>query len=319
MQRFGHAAPLNTHLLTEGVRTVSRKVVSQAETSKDYSEPAFKIELPAQHNLFSVMLHDNFLQNRNTTDVLKVRHNHARYEVICCWEHDVPAQARFYIIPPGIWHTNRDFPGLTDRSCLCAFQFSVKALPSQMKVENSPCAVLERFLQLDEIVELAPDFDGVYMIEQIRREMRREAAIRYEVLHAGFQLLMIELACALPQYEPGMSADYKYHFNDFRPERIERFFLENYDNPDCCQAQLAKILNISQRQVGRVFEQLYQRSFSRVLTEYRMEFAERWHCEKGLTAAETAALVGYKSVRGFLKAYKNYYNRNYRNKQDMIP
>lgn len=298
---------------------MQNKPVTQGDTPKDYSELAFKIELSAQHNIFAVMLHYNFLQNRNTADFLKVRHNHARYEVICCWEDDVPLRARFRIIPPGIWHNTRDFPGLTEQSCLCAFQFSVKELPLLMKVENSPCAVLERFLHLDKIVELAPDFDGVYMIEQIRSEVRRGNAIRYEVLYAKFQLLMIELACALPDYEPGVSMNYKYHSNDFRPELIELFFIENYGDPECSQAQLAKFLNISERQVGRVFEQLYQRSFSKVLMEYRMEFAERWHYEKGLTAAETAALVGYKSVRGFLKAYKNYFHRNYRNKQDIIP
>ena len=287
--------------------------VNTEERRGEHWALAFPIDLPSQRYVLSVFLHFNFLRNWNRTDLLKVRHNHKRYEVVCCWEDDTPSHARFRIIPPGCWHFGRDFSNLTDRSWLCPFTFSIKPDTDNAVGSNSSNAVLERFLKLNEPIELSPAFDGAHLIEQIRNEIQRKYGVRYDVLITQFQLLMLELAYALPFEEPCTAIETQYHSDDFRQELVDIFFVKNHSNPDCCRAQLAKELNISERQVGRVVEQLYQRSFSEVLTEYRMNFAEAWRADKGLTAAEAAAAVGYQSVRGFLKAYKNYFHRYYGN------
>lgn len=275
-----------------------------------YDRNAFKIELPTNRYVFSVMLHWNHTTNK-LVPVLE-RHYHVRYEVRCLWEPDNEhVQAAFLIVPPCVWHTGR-FPGERQGTHMTAFQFSVRERrPGDGYGVGLPHMALETFLKLQEPLELMDTFGGSRKLCMIRQELEQGDAVNYERLYAVFSLLMVELAQALPGYVPQKIETQKYAIGDFYPEIMEQFFSESYMDPACSREQLAKILCLSPSQVGRIVERLYHKSFRDVLIEVRMEYAQAWRLKENLSVDEVAKMVGYTSTRGFADAYKQYFGHEY--------
>lgn len=267
---------------------------------------AMKFEFPTDKYVFSVMLHWNHTANK-LIPVLE-RHYHIRYEVRCLWEpKDDSIEASFLVVPPFVWHTG-DFPGERQGKHMTAFQFYVRTREPRNETGMSlPGTALETFLKLQEQVELSDAFGGSRLLREISHEVEKADKANYELLHAKFYLLMVELAQALPQYVPQKTQNQRYDTKDFYPEIIEQFFNENYRNPDCSREQLAQLLCLSPSQVSRIVERMYRKSFREVLTEVRMEHAKASLLKYDLTAERVAADVGYMSTRGFIDAYKQYF------------
>ena len=274
---------------------------------KKYQQNAIRLELPTDAHLFSIMLHWDHMQNKHRE--LRVRHDHLRYEVMCLWSPEDPnVQPMFKVVPPHTWHTGR-FDQPVSGSYMTTFQFLVKEYKDKpAKGFYTPNAALETFLELDGPVELADTFGGAKKTMEICAELARGGKADVDKLYFLFQGLMIDLAKALPCYVPHEPKAYKYSSDDFRMEVIEVFFAEQHGTPSCCREQLAEILCISDRQLDRVLERLFHQTFFEILTQYRMEYAEAWRMQ-GLPLQAVAEKVGYKSIKRFLCAYKQYHGR----------
>lgn len=265
-----------------------------------------KYDLPTERYTISVVLGSSFLNNY-ATDRL-IRHCHGQYEVQFQWHTHEPDSGSFRIIPPGVWHTGRlREPG--DTLQLASFVFTVRD-------RKDPCCgtagtTLESFFRLSDEISVPDTFGGCRLIHEIRQELQeKEPCI--DRIYALLQLLMVELAQKLPSYVPQTGRASACASEEFLPEQIERFLTLHYHEPECSRERLAKHLNVSERQLGRLLEQIYRKSFRQIILERRMEFAESWRITDGLSAAEAAQKVGYASVRGFCEAYEKYHGKKYK-------
>ena len=277
---------------------------------KKYQQHAIKIELPTQRHVFSVMLHWNHMDNKLTD--LPCWHQHTRYEVQCRWTPDDADKAgTFRIVPPYLWHEG----GLArdgEKSFMTAFQFQVKDRAVRNDEDPYPLNhALETFLLVEKPVEVADTFHGMQRMREIAEELEKGEDACYGVIYALFQLLLISLARSLPFYVPEKQSSCRYTAEDFRPEVIEAFLIDRHGDPTCSLEQLAGVLCVSERQAMRIVDQLYHMPFRELLTDCRMEFAESWRIRKKLSAEENARMVGYRSTRGFLEAYRQYHGREY--------
>lgn len=276
-----------------------------------YQKFAFKIELPTNQHVFSVMLHENFMDNKR--NILCCSHYHIRYEIQCCWEpEDENVCAVFRVIPPNVRHTGK-FESDTKGTFVTTFQFYVQEIQHKGgRRVHTPNEALEAFLKIGEPVEFRGTSDSSRLLKSIRQELEKGEQVNTDHLYFVFQELMVRIAQAIGPGRTRIVWADKYSINDFAPEVIEIFFVEHHPNTDCSREQLAEILCVSGRQLSRILERLYGRTFSQMLTEYRMEFAEGWRQLEHLTAEENARRVGYQSRNGFLKAYRSYYGRDYK-------
>lgn len=88
-------------------------------------------------------------------------------------------------------------------------------------------------------------------------------------------------------------------------EFLIREFFENRYHENVRLADLAAELRVCEKQCARLVEQYMEKSFSKVLTDYRLNAAAHLLSnDPSLTASEIAELVGYRSYSGFWKAFK---------------
>lgn len=239
-----------------------------------------------------------------------VRHCHGHFEVQYQCSTRNPAAGRFFLTPPGIWHTGiMQPPGETAK--VTTFCFGLQDRNRQAdEVRHTHGILLERFLQMEKIFTAEDTFGGGDLIRAVQEELQ-QPEICYEQIHALLYLLMVKLARLLPQRETSPQPPVPYRSEDFLPERVEIFLSYTYGNTDCSRAQMAKHLKVSERQLGRILEMYYHKSFRELLLAWRMENAEAWRLSDELAAAEAARRVGYTSVRGFCNAYEKYHGKKY--------
>ncbi|MBO5646128.1 MAG: helix-turn-helix transcriptional regulator [Clostridia bacterium] len=89
---------------------------------------------------------------------------------------------------------------------------------------------------------------------------------------------------------------------DVRRLRIEEYFISHYSEPVVAE-DLAREMNLSRRQLGRVLEKTYGMGFRKLLVEARLQHAAQLLRESDLPVATVAAQVGYTSLSGFYTAF----------------
>jgi AraC-like DNA-binding protein len=84
--------------------------------------------------------------------------------------------------------------------------------------------------------------------------------------------------------------------------KVENYIRSNYMLPLRVE-QLAQLLCLNRRYLGRLFKEHTGRTVQEFLIEARMEAAQR-HLRQGSSVAEAARLCGYEDVSNFSKMYK---------------
>lgn len=87
---------------------------------------------------------------------------------------------------------------------------------------------------------------------------------------------------------------------------IEEYLYQHYADP-LTEETLARQLHLSTRQLSRILQQLFGKSFRRLLIDIRLSHAARLLTTTDLSAEEVANRVGYGSVSGFYDAFGKKY------------
>lgn len=87
---------------------------------------------------------------------------------------------------------------------------------------------------------------------------------------------------------------------------IEEFLYQHYADA-ITEETLARQLHLSTRQLSRILQQLFGKSFRRLLIDIRLSHAARLLTTTELSAEEVATRVGYGSVSGFYDAFHKKY------------
>lgn len=245
------------------------------------------VSLPA----IDVYLVENFF--KGLTDRPPRIHTHPAYELVCI-EKDLDIE--FRIIPPLMEHLAVYAPTGKITSLL----FSLTP-----EVDEDICAVFKSIQHTP--VSIPDDFQGHIRIRNAKRlaeNMTQPGA--KEQLSAEFRLLFIclarKLACAQPDAHPQSQTLYEK-----RLAILEDYFNIGLKDPDCCKAQLASLLGVTERQLTRILTEAYHSTFSEILLRSRMSIAHAMVMEGRKHPAQIAEAVGYRSTDALKRAYRAFF------------
>ena len=103
---------------------------------------------------------------------------------------------------------------------------------------------------------------------------------------------------------------------DIRGLKIEEYLYEHFSE-NITEKKLATELMLSQRQLDRVLQKIYKKSFRQLLIEIRLNRAAQLLFETNDTIEEIAMRVGYTSLSGFYTAFQKTFDcspNKFRNK-----
>ena len=229
------------------------------------------------------------------------RHNNAKYELhvilqgSCIVEIDdgkrlLDRQA--LLIAPGIFHSSRVIGESFER-------FTIGFLVT----EGTIAEVFHRAVATCCVFSLCPELESC--CRSILRECSGKHRFHAEMLQAQLTQLMIEILRLLPlpregQKHIGLSAEKQ------RTTTIDDFFEAHYMEHEG-KAELARRLNLSERQLTRVLQEHYGMSYREKITSYRMDHAA-WmlrHTDKQI--GEIAGSVGYLSENAFYRVFRGFF------------
>lgn len=235
-------------------------------------------------------------------------HSHAYYELLVALDTDFfvdlsdgkelfVTPGSVCLLPPGIYHSTRK---AGEDSRMLALRFDCAR-----EGEGKSFDICRRGLLRCKTAELLPDC--AHLCAQVRNlgeELGSGRLCEAEYVESLLVQIYIELFRRLCG---GLEADdfrarQSIDEQDVRRLRIEEYFIDHYSEPVVAE-DLAREMNLSRRQLGRVLEKTYGMGFRKLLVEARLEHAAQLLRESDLPVASVAAQVGYTSLSGFYTAF----------------
>ena len=258
---------------------------------------------------FNIELDDGFFGH--LADVYSEKHNHSSFEVqiikqgngkLYIGQTKIALQAGdCVIIGEGIYHsfygTSPDFVRIDFR-----FRFSVPKdisdYTTNSDIQNIRDAFTEKFTY--RVFPHRPVL--LNMIHEIMIEMTNKPLCYYSSIRYLFSLLIIAIVREIsPIAESESDMPYKV-MDEKRDHLIEKFF-DNYDL-NLSADELARLLNVSQRQLNRIMQNTYHTTFKQKLLDIRIEVAKELLKNSDLKIYEIAEKVGYMSAKSFSIIFK---------------
>lgn len=169
--------------------------------------------------------------------------------------------------------------------------------------------LLGPFLKTRSFLKVPDMLDSLPEIAIIQKELSERAPcfrLRIRTALTGLFVAMARAFSAQMQPAERLKASYPTDVDKNRAQLIEDY-LHNEIYRDLSCAQMAKNLNLSQRQLERILQKLYRKNFRTLRLELRMDTANALLEEGSLTMEEIADKLGYSSVPAFYTAYRNFY------------
>lgn len=239
-------------------------------------------------------------------------HAHTYYELIICLDGtycieltdgstlpmDVNAVC---LIPPGVYHRTY---AAQEKARKLAIRFRcTRGLP--------PGTVYDAFMNVLEdkksLLNLDKDPAFSHHCALIQQELRQGgyASTTYvNTLLIQLFIFLLRILCRempAPIPEQSLSAEISA-----RRLLIEEFLYQHYADA-ITEESLAQQLHLSTRQLSRILQQLFGKSFRRLLIDIRLSHAARLLTTTDLSAEAVATQVGYGSVSGFYDAFHKKY------------
>ena len=253
------------------------------------------------------------------TEVAPVVHAHAFFELIvgiegriCVDIHDNTAGNAVFslekgdvcLLPPGIYHSTRE---AADSPSKLALRFSIAADRSK-RAQDSPILRALSSITLPRMIE---DGGAIHkMILQIREELNTDAPLSQDYVHLLLGQLYILLFrildrgdCDAQGKEPHPTAE----DNGNRQIQIEEYMLAHFCE-QLTEDDLARELYLSKRQVSRILQRLFGKSFRQMLIDLRLNRAAQLLTDTDMPIEEIVAAVGYTSLSGFYTAFRKRYS-----------
>lgn len=238
------------------------------------------------------------------------RHCHADYELHLildgsCIVHIETGQytlqpGNALLIAPGQYHQPLETSENFHRLCIC-FSLSQGELSRALAQVVPSCEVLTMEFQ-----EAA---------QGILRELASPSPFGSTLLHGYLEQLLVMLLRKLkiaPRSTPSPMA------SDLRTAVIDEYFESHIT--DCSEAELAKSLHLSTRQLSRVLQRDYGMSFRQKRTGARMDYAGFLLRTTKQSIGEVCTTVGYQSEAVFYRNFKAHFGlspQQYRKKNEI--
>jgi len=260
----------------------------------------------------TVAIADHFLDE---TFILPLRyHSHAGYEVqlISGGSGSVLMDDGVYAVETGdlvlIRPECKHKMDLGEGQCLRRITF-LFFLSGEEKTDAESRYLLAPFEQAPAFLKVPHMVDRLPEIPIIQKELAEQQPcfrLRIRTAMIGLFIAMARAFDAQLCYAGSVKNVYPTDVDKNRAQKIEDI-LHNYEYQNMTCSEIAKKLNLSQRQLERILQKLYHKDFRTLRLELRMDTANALLEEGSLTMEEIAEKLGYSSVPAFYAAYRKFY------------
>lgn len=212
-------------------------------------------------------------------------------------EHD------YLCIAPGVPHHTLYAPKLKNRYFVMIFNFMRSGegrgseKPARRNITDRITALLQELGEKKYCTGPDQQELGQY-IEAMTRELQNGALGWKSALHTYYTLFVLNMLRNL-----ATSGCEQYEVSENAAARINKYLSEHY-NENITLQDLADILFYSPRHINRIFDQYFNSSFAKVLSQYRVNYAKNYLIESDYSIEKIAALVGYSSSNTLFKLFK---------------
>ena len=273
----------------------------------DFSSYAYQIAFSSSAHLFTVILPFNFTCNK--VSALPYPHWHTYYEILYAADSQSGKPYFLRVIPPKTPH--KTFSEQPPENCICrTFCLYVSPLRPGEQQPDWQMNILERIATMTQSATIYDDLHAGDRFAAVLTELEhlREGSI--EKISTELQLLLVDVARRLPP-APGEHLPVRvYTQAKLRELIIEHFLVEYAPFPASRKEELAELLHISPRQLSRILDESYGKSFRQLLLERRMLLA-KGHADLDTPISRAAEACGYTSAAAFLNAYRRYWHAAY--------
>lgn len=148
--------------------------------------------------------------------------------------------------------------------------------------------------------------DKLPEVAVLQRELQKQGSCYLIRVKAMLQSLFISMARAFSRVSETQICPVNTDEDKNRAQQIEDY-LHNDIFRDMTCAEMARKLNISQRQLERILQNLYKKNFRTLRLELRMDTANALLDEGKLSMEAISESLGYSSVPAFYAAYRKFY------------
>lgn len=255
----------------------------------------------------------------NASDMAPEIHAHAFYELILATNGEIeidirnsPINTRLIvkdddacIIPPDIYHCTR---GTTAESAKLAIRFSY-VTSEQKNEEPSVFKLCSRVLTdlTSPLIITCGDEIRKTMCE-IRDELHCPGTASHEYVKLMLGRLYLDLFRMMDKnkmlIKEKSSPLIQTYGTQERKIKIEEYIFNHFSD-QITEDDLAKEIHLSKRQLSRVIDKLFGKTFKQMLCDVRLNRAAQLLIESDASADDIAHSVGYTSLSGFYIAFRN--------------
>lgn len=206
------------------------------------------------------------------------------------------------IIPPNFYHSSHADD--TSKIRNYAFRLEIDCVKKTKDSEIEYNKIIDSLTNKGMLISYSPW--AIPLISEIKNELLSKQFGSFDLAEIAFKKLIIKLLRSLLKKGSSKRKEIASAYNDVlvRNETITMFFDSNFSNPDLSANDLATHLNLSVRQLNRVFREVYNISFHKKLIEVRLALARKFLIKTNYTIEEIAEKVGFSSSSGFFVAFK---------------
>ena len=210
------------------------------------------------------------------------------------------------IIPPNFYHSSH----ADDTSKIRNYAFRLE-IDHNKKTKDSEAEynkIIDSLNGKGMIISYSPW--AIPLVSEIKKELLGKQFGAYDLAEIAFKKLIIKLLRTILKKSTSKRDELSSGYDDniVRNETINMFFDNNFSNPNLSASDLASHLNLSVRQLNRVFREVYNISFHKKLIEVRLALARKFLLKTNYTVEEIAEKVGFSSSSGFFVAFKKEFN-----------
>jgi AraC family 4-hydroxyphenylacetate 3-monooxygenase operon regulatory protein len=215
-------------------------------------------------------------------------------------------EGHILIVPPKIAHAI--IPVLNNNeSKRASFSLELYACESDPDyTDNSGEYIRSIFSKLNKICILKDTFDGCHIVENMQIEITMKKLGYESKLKAEFMLMIVEMCRCLSESIFVGSSEVRSSCES--QILIIEEHLRNCINKNFNEDTLAKEMHVSKRQLERLVNKLYGKSFRMLLLDTRMNMANYYIEETKISFSQIAESIGYGSIDAFQHAYKKYFS-----------
>lgn len=265
--------------------------------------------------LFDILLDMAFTAEGIPCSEKIIFHNHPAFEIhfisrgsgfFITDEGETPFHAGDIIfVPPGVFHGFRSSPMFAKG--YLQFTYTIKESYDDLFPQVETTDIMKALTSRKNTVFMGT-FNILNLIECIQNELSGNRLGCYAKIQGLFTQLLIDIIRVTSASANHRDQDRGQHriplktIDDSRTRIIDKFFgrllLEQLSIE-----QLAKELNLSNKQTQRVVQQLYGKSFKQIVTETQMEIAKHLLVTGGMTIPQIAERLGFVETKYFSRRF----------------